>query len=231
MHFGDVRSGQLGGLLAEVNGLCPGCFLIPESNFTGAVVSHSSYFLGNISKSNSQNNTNYNGTISPNAGCGIQEWSRASYGEDFILQGGGVFAMKWDENRIAVWSFVRAAVPADIVCGTPNPSQGGSPVAALEPGGCDPIKNFVDHSIVFGNSYVTFGCPDTSVDRLKGPSNFENASWSINYMKVFKKQPVFAIMRDNSNALALAPHNSMFRAAGRITVVVVVSIVFGLFIS
>ncbi|THV01837.1 hypothetical protein K435DRAFT_654609, partial [Dendrothele bispora CBS 962.96] len=38
----------------------------------------------------------------PNAGCGVQEWSRASYGEDFNLQGGGVFAMKRDENGIAV---------------------------------------------------------------------------------------------------------------------------------
>ncbi|THU94604.1 hypothetical protein K435DRAFT_798804 [Dendrothele bispora CBS 962.96] len=36
-----------------------------------------------------------------------------------------------------------AAVPADTVRGTPNPSQWGPPVAALELEGHDPIKNFV----------------------------------------------------------------------------------------
>ncbi|THU83212.1 hypothetical protein K435DRAFT_571976, partial [Dendrothele bispora CBS 962.96] len=50
----------------------------------------------------SQNISNCDGTIPPNAGCGIQERSRASYREDFNLQGGGVFSMRWDENRIAV---------------------------------------------------------------------------------------------------------------------------------
>ncbi|THU77054.1 hypothetical protein K435DRAFT_824424 [Dendrothele bispora CBS 962.96] len=116
-------------------------------------------------QNNCQNNTNCDRTIPPNAGCGVQEWSRASYGEDFNLQGGGIFAMKWDGNGIAVWSFFRAAVPADIVR--------GSPVTVLEPGGCDPIMNFLNHSIVFGNSYATSGCPGTCADRLKDPSNFE----------------------------------------------------------
>jgi hypothetical protein len=33
------------------------------------------------------------------------EWSRASYGATFDAQGGGVFAMKWDENGIAVCEY------------------------------------------------------------------------------------------------------------------------------
>lgn len=37
-----------------------------------------------------------------NAGCSVTDWSRASYGPYFDDQGGGVFAMKWDENGIAV---------------------------------------------------------------------------------------------------------------------------------
>jgi len=40
------------------------------------------------------------GTINDNSGCGTLEWSRASYGEYFDSQGGGVFATKWDENEI-----------------------------------------------------------------------------------------------------------------------------------
>lgn len=46
--------------------------------------------------------TDCNAFINSNAGCGITEWSRASYGPYFDSQGGGVFAMKWDENGIAV---------------------------------------------------------------------------------------------------------------------------------
>ena len=47
-------------------------------------------------------------------------------------------------------SFYRAAVPQDVVNGEPDPSSWGEPVAALDPSGCDPIANFVNHSIVFG---------------------------------------------------------------------------------
>ena len=47
-------------------------------------------------------------------------------------------------------SFYRAAVPQDVVNGEPDPSSWGEPVAALDPSGCNPIENFVNHSIVFG---------------------------------------------------------------------------------
>lgn len=51
---------------------------------------------------NGNNHTDCNGLINDNAGCGIIEWSRASYGPFFDAQGGGVFVMKWDENGISV---------------------------------------------------------------------------------------------------------------------------------
>ena len=35
-------------------------------------------------------------------GCGITEWSQASYGPYLVEQGGGVLAMKWDENDISI---------------------------------------------------------------------------------------------------------------------------------
>ena len=76
--------------------------------------------------------------------------------------------MKWDVNGIAICeyshemmnlclilgsgSFYRAAVPQDIVNGQPDPTNWGTPVAALAPDACDPISNFVNHSIVFGKS-------------------------------------------------------------------------------
>ncbi|THV01840.1 hypothetical protein K435DRAFT_793049 [Dendrothele bispora CBS 962.96] len=166
--------------------------------------------------SNGQNNTNLRrNDPSPAQVAAYKKWSRASYREDFNLQGGSVFVMRWDKNGIAVFilSFWRirildlftsppislftsshvnrvpfcVAVPADIVCDTPSPSQWGSPLAALEPGGCDLIRNFVNHSIVFdltfcgncaGNSYATSGCPECVVEH---------------HIKVYKKQPVSAI--------------------------------------
>jgi hypothetical protein len=51
---------------------------------------------------------------------------------------------------ISSGSFYRAAVPQDIVQGIPDPSNWGTPVAALWPQGCDPLTYFANHSIVFG---------------------------------------------------------------------------------
>ncbi|CAA7265779.1 unnamed protein product [Cyclocybe aegerita] len=154
--------------------------------------------------------TDCNAFINHNSGCGITEWSRASYGPFFDVQGGGVFAMKWDENDISVWSFYRAAVPRDIVDGTPNPSEWGIPSARLHSSQCDIGKYFANHSIIFditfwdwaGNSYATSGCPGTCEERLMDPKNFENASWSINSLKVYRKQLVAG---DISPVSAAAP--------------------------
>ncbi|KAH7915778.1 glycoside hydrolase family 16 protein [Hygrophoropsis aurantiaca] len=170
----------------------PGCNLTATSNFTGTIV-----------QTNGVDNLQCNAFIDSNAGCGVTEWSRASYGPYFDSQGGGVFAMKWDADGIAVWSFYRAAIPQDIVQGEPNPSNWGQPVASLSPLACNITQSFANHSIVFvdvlitvditfcgdwaGNSYATSGCPGTCPDRLMDPSNFVNASWIINSLKVYKQ--------------------------------------------
>ncbi|KAF7347811.1 Glycoside hydrolase family 16 protein [Mycena venus] len=167
----------------------PGCFLTPESNYTGSLV-----YGGNGSP-----NLDCDGNLPSNPGCGIIEWSKASYGPFFDAQGGGVFAMKWDETGIAVYSFYRSAIPKDITSGSPDPANWGVPVASLAPDACDPLTFFVNHSIIFditfcgdwaGNSYATSGCPGSCTTRLMDPSNFVNASWSINSLKVYKKESI-----------------------------------------
>ncbi|KAI0814928.1 concanavalin A-like lectin/glucanase domain-containing protein [Irpex lacteus] len=164
----------------------PNCTLTPNASFTGTVATGG----------NGQPNVVCNGLADGNAGCAIIEWSRASYGPTFDAAGGGVFAMKWDDTGIAVWSFYRALVPEDIQSGQPKPETWGLPVAFLDPSLCNPMTNFVNHSIIFditfcgdwaGNSYATSGCPGTCSDRLMDPTNFVNASWSINNMKVYKR--------------------------------------------
>jgi len=54
------------------------------------------------------------GTVNDNSGCGTLEWSRASYGEYFDSQGGGVFATKWDENEITACAHERIEKIRDI---------------------------------------------------------------------------------------------------------------------
>jgi len=114
------------------------------------------------------NRTNCDGMANSNSGCDVLEWSRASYGTYFEAQGGGILAMKWDENSISICefflhdfggryaeegyagSFYRAAIPKDIIAGTPNPSLWGLPSATLLNTKCNITNYFSNHSIVFG---------------------------------------------------------------------------------
>jgi len=160
----------------------PGCLLTDTGNFTGTVI-----------------NTTCDATVNNNAGCGVVDWSRVSYGPEFDALGGGMYTMKWDETGIAVWYFYRNAIPTDLVDLNPNPSGWGQPSAFLSPDRCDLSTYFANHSIVFditlcgdwaGNSYSTSGCPGTCSDRLQDPSNFVNASWHINSLRVYSKKTI-----------------------------------------
>lgn len=126
----------------------PGCNLTQNTNFTGAIV-----------QTNFTDNLQCNAFINNNAGCGVLEWSHASYGPLFDEANGGVFAMNWDENGIAVWSFYRATIPLDITQGEPNPSNWGEPVAALSTQSCNITNYFANHSIIFD---ITF-CGEASL--------------------------------------------------------------------
>ncbi|KAJ3504035.1 hypothetical protein NMY22_g18053 [Coprinellus aureogranulatus] len=158
-------------------------------------------------------------------GCGITEWSRASYGPYFEAQGGGILAMKWDDEMIAVWSFFRAAIPPDVTDGMPKPSTWGRPSAVLRNTKCNITQHFRDHVIIFditfcgdlaGNNYHTApNCPGTCAERMMDPANFVNASWEINSLKVYQKSPIFATV--GSDAAPLAPWLSMLATIGVVT--------------
>jgi len=84
-----------------------GCFLDPSVNITGTILVHMVFWtplMHSTDATPQQRNGNLNlvcdGVVNDNSGCGVLEWSRASYGEYFDSQGGGVFATKWDENEI-----------------------------------------------------------------------------------------------------------------------------------
>jgi len=186
-----------------------GCYLDPSTNMTGAIVQRSG-----------SPNLVCDGTLNDNSGCAVLEWSRASYGEYFDSQGGGAFATKWDENGISTWSFYRAAIPQDILAGTPNPSGWGTPAAELSPKNCTPLSNyFINMSMVFditfcgdwaGNSYATSGCPGTCEQRLQDPSSFVNASWIINHLQVYKKQVLTGQVGGSASLFTRPPFASAF---------------------
>ncbi|PVG03444.1 hypothetical protein CPB86DRAFT_771898 [Serendipita vermifera] len=147
----------------------PGCFLTTPGNFTGtagSTICDSSY--------------NYN------TGCGIVDPSIASFGPTFNAKGGGVYAMKWDEQSIDVWFFYRSAIPGDILQGLPNPANWPLPSASLSNRGCDIDKYFMNLMLIFGK-YSAVGCPGTCEERVMDPNSFTNATWSINYVKVYNK--------------------------------------------
>lgn len=166
-----------------------GCYLTqkPEADFTGDIHKYA----------NGTDNLVCDGLVNYNSGCAVVEWNKASYGPEFDAQGGGVFAAKWDENGISVWNFFRAAIPDDIVDGSPSPDTWGAPSAFLSPDGCEIDSFFYNHTIIInitfcgdwaGNSYATTSCPGTCAERIMDPNNFVNATWNINSLKVYRKQ-------------------------------------------
>lgn len=73
------------------------------------MVTRCSYYISTdcAQQANGVDNLICNGLVNSNSGCGVTDWSKASYGPYFDSQGGGIFAMKWDEIGIAVcMSFV-----------------------------------------------------------------------------------------------------------------------------
>ena len=69
-----------------------------QDNFTGPIVVRDTYErrLGNTLTRNELR------ILTASQSCGVTECSRASYGPTFDNRGGGVFAMKWDKDGIAI---------------------------------------------------------------------------------------------------------------------------------
>lgn len=57
-------------------------------------------------------------------------------------------------NSSVIGSFYRAAIPQDILEGSPNPSNWGLPSAALSPEKCEMETYFKEHSIIFGELLI-----------------------------------------------------------------------------
>jgi len=131
-----------------------------------------------------------------------------SFGVGFNNNGGGVYAMLWDNSGIAVYFFGRGNIPSDITSGNPNPTGWGLPNAKWPASSCSPYTYFVDHVAIFdttlcgdwaGNVWTGSGIPgqEQSCAQRTGSStceafvlnnggSFVEAYWEVSYVKLFQ---------------------------------------------
>ncbi|KAF2642369.1 hypothetical protein P280DRAFT_395567 [Massarina eburnea CBS 473.64] len=135
-----------------------------------------------------------------NAGCGVESASAASFGSPVNAAGGGVYAMEWTAERIAVWFFPRGSVMGDLVAGTPDPSTWGPPDASFQ-GDCDLSTHFVDHSLLIDTTFcgdwagsvwssnpICSALAPTCADYVaNNPAAFAESYWQINSLKIFSQ--------------------------------------------
>ncbi|TGJ79897.1 hypothetical protein E0Z10_g8868 [Xylaria hypoxylon] len=133
-------------------------------------------------------------------GCGASTGDAQNYGAGFNEIGGGVYALQWTSDAIKVFFFPRSGtIPEDIEAGNPDPSNWGAPTASFSGGGCDIDANFMNHNIVFdttfcgvwagkvwGDDPVCSAKASTCEEYVgSNPTDFQDAYWLINSVKVF----------------------------------------------
>ncbi|KAJ7662201.1 concanavalin A-like lectin/glucanase domain-containing protein [Mycena polygramma] len=133
-------------------------------------------------------------------GCVTTETKPNSFGSGFASQGGGVFAMLWDTTGIAMWYFGRSSVPSDISTTntSPNPTTWGKASAWYPASSCDPttvfgpqiITLYIDICGAFAGVQSLFASTCGSVAPncsalVPDPTNYNDAYWDINYLRVF----------------------------------------------
>lgn len=154
-----------------------------------------------------------------NTGCGQRTNNPLNYGSGFNTANGGVYAMEWTSEHIAIWFFPRATIPADITAGNPDPSTWGSPAARFVGSpGCDMDSFFKEHNIIFNTTFcgdwagqVWSDNPICSAKAAtceefvgNNPQEFDEAYWVINSVAVYQ-QPGTSARRDFAPGPAFRP--------------------------
>lgn len=134
-----------------------------------------------------------------NQGCAILG-PQSSYGPGFNNAGGGVFALLWNATSIVSWYFPRGQVPADLSRNATfaDPAAWGAmPYAFFDLSPSCPSSHFQQLQMVFdltfcgdwagadfANSCPGLGSCPSFVQY--NPSAFQQAFWSINFVKIMK---------------------------------------------
>ncbi|KAK0669403.1 family 16 putative glycoside hydrolase [Cercophora samala] len=150
-----------------------------------------------------------NGNCEGNTGCGQTTSATNNYGSGFNDIGGGIYALEWTDDHIAVWFFPRtsntckslvSASPSSV----PNTNNFGTPLAKFvgnEAGNCSIPSHFKDHNIVFDTTFCgdwagqVWGQDDTCKSLAdtcedwvgQNPKGFQEAYWLVNDIKVYQQ--------------------------------------------
>ncbi|KIJ45089.1 glycoside hydrolase family 16 protein [Sphaerobolus stellatus SS14] len=146
---------------------------------------------------------------SNNGGCGQQATSLSNtYGPPFNSNGGGVYAMVWDDTGISVFFFPRNNIPVDITGLKPQPQNWGVPFARWPTTNCTTSQFFNVHSAIFdttlcgdwaGNVWNTAQSPgqEQSCAQRTGfqtcaqfvqnsGASFDQAYWEVNSVRLYQ---------------------------------------------
>ncbi|RYO92003.1 hypothetical protein DL764_008206 [Monosporascus ibericus] len=144
-----------------------------------------------------------------NIGCSYASpiFDTTAYGDAFNAEGGGVYALEWDDEDLRVWHFPRSAIPDDIVYAgilSPDPKTWGPPQAVFGGSACDADTYFYNLSLVININFCgdyagnVWGKADQcnlvapTCEEWVGanPDSFMGAYWNINYIDVYSMVPI-----------------------------------------
>ncbi|CAH0026757.1 unnamed protein product [Clonostachys rhizophaga] len=140
------------------------------------------------------------GASGASVGCSQMTSNTQNYGDGFNAIGGGIYAMEWNSDFIAVWFFPRSSIPADITAGSPDPTTWAKPAAKFNGGsGCNIDSYFKEHNVIFTNTFCgdwagavwnenaeCSALASTCVDYVSNnPAAFKDAYWLVNSVKVY----------------------------------------------
>ncbi|KAL4921366.1 endo-1,3(4)-beta-glucanase xgeA [Aspergillus aurantiobrunneus] len=142
------------------------------------------------------------GEASGTIGC-VVEGQQGSSGTPFNKQGGGVYAMEWQEKYLKIWFFPRSSIPPSLTAGKPDTSSFGTPMAHLQ-GSCNFAERFTHQKLILdttfcgdwaGGVFGDSGCPVSDPSNpmqscvnyvAENPTQFKEAYWELNSIKVFQ---------------------------------------------
>lgn len=135
-------------------------------------------------------------------GCG-STGNAQSYGDALNSAGGGVYATYLQDNRLRIWSWPRASVPADLTSGSPNPESWGTPSSDFKTsnGGCNIGDNFQAQTIIINTDFCGSTIDDGTWKAVTScssqastctayvaanPGAFADAYWLFNSIKLYQ---------------------------------------------
>ena len=189
LHAGPVFPGDVCEVVGNVNTL-------PNGQQTGTQTTYNC--MWNATTSDYGSKTQFSGN-----GCSADNNNPNSFGTDFNLVGGGVYAMEWRDDIIQMWSWENGLAPEDIANATPDPTTWGNPIFTTWGGNCDIARHFIDHIVIFDTTFCgdwgnavweSTTCYDadkypTCADYVgANPTDYAETYWEVRSLKIYEFQ-------------------------------------------